>query len=50
MEKYIPEGWNEEIPKFDIDSIKSALDTGEILQGKVYNCDSKFNLHVKLRR
>ena len=48
--KFIPEGWNEENENINLDSLKSALNTGEIMQGKVYECDSNFNLHVKLRR
>lgn len=48
--RYIPEGWNETNENFNIENVKSALDTGAIMQGKVYECDSNFNLHVKLRR
>lgn len=46
--KFIPEGWNERNENYNLDMVKSALNTGEILQGKVYECDSNFNLHVKL--
>lgn len=46
--KFIPEGWNEENQNVNLESIKSALDTGKIMQGKVYECDSNFNLYVKL--
>ena len=49
-EKFIPEGWNESKEEFNLDTIKSALDTGAIMQGKVYECDNNFNLHVRLRR
>lgn len=48
--KFIPEGWNESNENINLESLKSALNTGEIMQGKVYKCDSNFNLHVKLRR
>ena len=48
--EYTPEGWNEETQSFNLENLKSALDTGAIMQGKVYECDSNFNLHVKLRR
>ena len=47
--KFIPEGWNETKEDFNIDNVREALDTGKIMQGKVYECDSNFNLHVKLR-
>ncbi|MBR1539638.1 MAG: hypothetical protein IJ629_00355 [Clostridia bacterium] len=47
---YIPEGWNEEVQNINLENVKTALNTGEIMQGKVYECDSNFNLHVKLRR
>ena len=49
-QNYIPEGWNEEVQNINLESVKTALNTGEIMQGKVYECDSNFNLHVKLRR
>ena len=48
--KFIPEGWNETKEEFSLENIKEALGTGEIIQGKVYECDSHFNLYVKLRR
>ena len=47
--KFIPEGWNESKEDISLENIKSALNTGEIMQGKVYECDSNFNLHVRLR-
>ena len=47
--KFIPEGWNDTKEEFNLDNIKNALNTGEIMQGKVYSCDSNFNLHIKLR-
>ena len=48
--KFIPEGWNESKENISLEHLKEALTTGEIMQGKVYRCDSNFNLHVKLRR
>ena len=48
--KFIPEGWNESKEDINLETVKSALNTGEIMQGKVYECDSNFNLHVRLRR
>lgn len=47
--KFIPEGWNDNLQNFNLDNVKSALNTGEIMQGKVFECDSNFNLHIKLR-
>lgn len=49
-QRFIPEGWNEESENYSLESLKYALDTGAIMQGKVYECDSNFNLHIKLRR
>ena len=48
--KFIPEGWNVSEENISLASLKNALNTGEIMQGKVYECDSNFNLHIKLRR
>ena len=47
--RFIPEGWNESKENISLENVKDALNTGEIMQGKVYECDSNFNLHVKLR-
>ena len=47
--KFIPEGWNESKENINLENVKAALNTGEIMQAKVYECDSNFNLHVKLR-
>ena len=48
--KYTPEGWNEIEENYNLDEIKSIYETGKIIQGKVIDCDSNFNLYVKLRR
>ena len=48
--KFIPEGWNDTNENISLETLKNALNTGEIMQGKVYECDSNFNLHIKLRR
>lgn len=48
--RFIPEGWNENNEVYNLENMRRALDTGAIMQGKVYKCDSNFNLHVKLRR
>lgn len=46
--KFIPEGWVENKPEYGLESLKHAFNTGEIIQGYVYDCDSNYNLHVKL--
>ncbi len=48
--KFIPEGWNDTNEEMNIDGLRNALNTGEIIQGKVYELDSNFNLHVRFRR
>ncbi len=47
-EKYLPEGWDNIVDECDSISIKEAYENGRILQGLVRNCDSDFNLHIKL--
>ena len=47
-EKYVPEGWDNIVDECDSISIKEAYENGRILQGLVRNCDSDFNLHIKL--
>jgi DNA-directed RNA polymerase subunit E'/Rpb7 len=46
--KFIPEGWTQNNENANLESIKDAYNTGKIMQGLVYDCDSNFNLHVKL--
>lgn len=46
--KFIPEGWIENESNYGIDNIKDAFCNGKIMQGFVYDCDSNYNLHVKL--
>ncbi len=45
---FIPEGWVENKANYKIDSIKEAFNNGDVMQGFVYECDSNYNLHVKL--
>lgn len=45
--KFIPEGWNNDEKDINLDYLKNALINGEIIQGKVTECDSNFNLHIK---
>lgn len=46
--KFIPEGWIENKADYCIDNINDAFKNGEIMQGYVYDCDSNYNLHIKL--
>ena len=46
--KYLPEGWDNIVDECDNISIKEAYANGKILQGLVKNCDSNYNLHIKL--
>lgn len=47
-QKFMPEGWQTENEKFDIDYLKNAMQSGETLQAKVIKCDSNCNLHINL--
>lgn len=46
--KFIPEGWVESKPKYELSYLKRAYDNGDIIQGFVENYDDNFNLHIKL--
>ncbi len=46
-QKFIPEGWNEGESAYTLSDLKEALDERTILSGKVLECDSNNNLHVK---
>lgn len=46
--KFIPEGWIENKVEYGIENIRDAFENGKIMQGLVYECDSNYNLHVKL--
>ena len=48
LQKFIPEGWEEEQKNYSIDDIKNAYAKGEIMQGCVDSCDDNFNLQIKL--
>ena len=43
-QKFIPEGWRD--TDDDEVDLQSALKNGDVLQGFVESCDSKYNLHV----
>ncbi len=45
--RFMPEGWNNEITKLDINNVNRYIQTGDTLQGLVKECDEKYNLHVK---
>lgn len=44
--KFLPEGWNNEITKVDKTKIKQYMQSKEILQGLVKECDVNYNLHI----
>jgi small subunit ribosomal protein S1 len=46
--KYKPEGWNNEITTIERDNINKSLESDEILQGLVKECDEQYNLHINL--
>ena len=45
---FIPEGWIENKSNYELSNLKDAFENGKIIQGYVYECDSNYNLHVKL--
>lgn len=45
--KFMPEGWNNEISKLDIQEIEQYIQKDKILQGLVNECDEQYNLHIK---
>lgn len=45
--KFMPEGWNNEITQVDINNANKYIQTGDIVQGLVRQCDEKYNLYVK---
>ena len=46
--KFIPEGWEEELPVMTKEKLKKAMLESSIIQGKVNMCDSNYNLYVDL--
>lgn len=46
--KIMPEGWENESLDLDKTILQKYMETGETLQGKVEQCDEKYNLHVRL--
>ena len=47
-QRFIPEGWTEGVVNITEEQLVNAIETGEILQGKVSKCDSNYNLYVDL--
>ncbi len=47
-QKFIPEGWENTKDELNTESLKKALNDGQILQGYVNKCDLNFNLHINL--
>ncbi len=46
MVKFFPEGWDYDTNQLTKDNIYNAINTNQVLQGRVYDCDDKYNLHV----
>lgn len=47
-QKFIPEGWENNLKSFSKSEVKEAAEKGEIIQGRVTKCDSNYNLYVDL--
>ena len=47
-QRFIPEGWKNELTQFSIQGLNNAKETGEIMEGLVTKCDSNYNLYVDL--
>lgn len=43
-----PEGWESSDVSFDLEQINNAWQNGQIIQAKVKECDSSYNLHIDL--
>jgi len=48
LTRFVPEGWNGETAILNKDSIYKYMETKEVLQGKVEQCDKDYNLHINL--
>ena len=46
--RFVPEGWNEEIEKLDIQKIQEYQQENKTVQGIVQSCDEKYDLHIQL--
>lgn len=46
--QFVPEGWNEQIEKLDMNKIQEYKEENKVVQGIVQSCDEKYNLHINL--
>lgn len=44
--KFVPEGWNENLPEITKDNLTNAIEENSIIQGKVSRYDANYNLYV----
>ena len=44
--EFVPEGWNNEITKLNLNNWKNYKNNQEILQGRVTKCDNDYNLYI----
>ena len=47
-QRFMPEGWEEKASLKTDEQLRTAIQTGEILQAKVSRCDNNYNLYVDL--
>ena len=47
-QRFMPEGWEEKASFRTDEQLRTAIQTGEILQAKVSRCDNNYNLYVDL--
>lgn len=48
VQRFIPEGWEENTKTFSLGELSKLSATGDILQAKVIKCDSNYNLYLDL--
>ena len=48
VQRFIPEGWEENTKAFSLGELSKLSITGDILQAKVTRCDSNYNLYLDL--
>ncbi|MFR8103721.1 MAG: S1 RNA-binding domain-containing protein [Clostridia bacterium] len=47
-QKFIPEGWNEQLEPIHVNNVENLLQEGKVMQGYVTKCDPSYNLYVEL--
>lgn len=47
-QKFVPEGWENDLKSFSKSEVIEAAQKGQIIQGRVIKCDSNYNLYVDL--